>query len=141
MTGTDLRKLEICLVIVAGLFSSHCSPDNQFTIEQVEVHHEVDGRVETYPNLAYHEFEVELNTMNRVLGLNINHEKARDCAEKMGLVVKQHEDQNKLLVEVPPVRSDILHACDIIEDIGIAYGYNNIPRELPPTNTIGQQQP
>lgn len=42
---------------------------------------------------------------------------------------------------MPPVRSDILHACDIIEDIGIAYGYNNIPLELPPTNTIGKQQP
>ncbi len=24
MTGTDLHKLEVCLVIVAGLFSSHC---------------------------------------------------------------------------------------------------------------------
>lgn len=39
------------------------------------------------------------------------------------------------------MRSDVLHACDIIEDIGIAFGYNNIPRELPPTNTIGQQIP
>lgn len=49
MTGTDLHKLEICLVIVAGLFSQHCQGDSQFTIEQVEVHHEVDGRVEVYP--------------------------------------------------------------------------------------------
>lgn len=43
--------------------------------------------------------------------------------------------------EVPPIRSDILHACDITEDIGIAYGYNNIPLDLPPTNTIGKQIP
>lgn len=28
MTGTDLHKLEICLVIVAGLFSSHCNGDS-----------------------------------------------------------------------------------------------------------------
>jgi hypothetical protein len=49
MTGTDLHKLEICLVIVAGLFSSHCAPESQFTIEQVEVHHEADGRTEVYP--------------------------------------------------------------------------------------------
>lgn len=64
--------------------------------------------------------------------------KARDCAEKMGLVVKQQDDQTKVVVEIPPIRSDVLHACDIIEDIGIAFGYNNIPRELPPTNTIGK---
>lgn len=34
----------------------------------------------------------------------------------------------ELKVEVPFVRSDILHACDIAEDVGIAYGYNNIPK-------------
>ena len=139
MTGTDLHKLEICLVIVAGLFSQHCGGDSQFTIEQVEVHQEVDGRVEVYPQLTYNQFEVDLNTMNRVLGLNIDSAKAKECAEKMGLVIKDDGlDQSKLLVEVPTVRSDILHACDIIEDIGIAYGYNNIPREMPPTNTIGK---
>ena len=33
MTGTDLHKLETCLVIVAGLFSRHCQGDSHFTIE------------------------------------------------------------------------------------------------------------
>lgn len=51
------------------------------------MHHEKDGRVETYPRLQYHEFEVELNYINRILGLNIDIEKTRECAEKMGLVV------------------------------------------------------
>lgn len=32
-------------------------------------------------------------------------------------------------------RSDILHPCDIVEDIAIAYGYNNIPRRLPMINS------
>lgn len=58
MTGTDLHKLEICLVIVAGLFSAHCGSEYTFAIEQVEVYHEVDGRTEVYPQLNYHEFEV-----------------------------------------------------------------------------------
>lgn len=142
MTGTDLQKLETCLVIVAGLFSGHCQGDNQFTIEEVEVHHEKDGRVEKYPKLQYHEFEVELNAINKTLGLNIDVEKTKECAEKMGLVVKSvSEDKKKLNFEIPPIRSDILHACDITEDIGIAYGYNNIPLEFPPTNTIGKQIP
>jgi phenylalanyl-tRNA synthetase beta chain len=29
-------------------------------------------------------------------------------------------------VEFPPTRSDILHPCDVVEDIGIGYGFNNI---------------
>lgn len=42
---------------------------------------------------------------------------------------------------MPPTRTDIMHACDIAEDIGIAYGYNNIPRVQAPTNTVGKQIP
>lgn len=60
----------------------------------------------------------------------------------MGLVVKGvSPDQKALNFEIPPIRSDIMHACDIAEDIGISYGYNNIQLELPPTNTIGKQIP
>ena len=33
MTGTDLHKLEVCLAVLAGQFSSHCQGDTQFTIE------------------------------------------------------------------------------------------------------------
>lgn len=142
MTGTDLHKLEICLVIVAGLFSSHCSDGSKFTIEEVQVHYERDEKTEVYPKLHYHEFNVELAKINQTLGLNIDVDKTRECAEKMGLVVKKiSEDSKTITFEVPPIRSDIMHACDITEDIGIAYGYNNIPLALPPTNTIGTQIP
>jgi phenylalanyl-tRNA synthetase beta chain len=35
-----------------------------------------------------------------------------------------------LAVSAPPTRSDILHACDVVEDVAIAYGYNNIPKKV-----------
>ena len=60
----------------------------------------------------------------------------------MGLVFKgAKEDNKKVIVEVPPTRTDVIHECDIAEDIGIAYGYNNIPKVFPPTNTVGKQIP
>ncbi|KAF7154586.1 hypothetical protein RHSIM_Rhsim01G0138800 [Rhododendron simsii] len=34
-------------------------------------------------------------------------------------------------VSVPPTRSDILHPCDVAEDVAIAYGYNEIPKRIP----------
>jgi len=46
-----------------------------------------------------------------------------------------------LQVTVPPTRSDILHPVDIAEDIGIAYGYNNIVKKIPTTSTVGGEQP
>ena len=142
MTGTDLHKLEVCLAVLAGQFSQHCQGDSQFTIEQVEIIHEKSGKVEVYPNLKSNEFEVEVQSINTTLGLNLDVEKIRECAEKMGLVYKGQKDGNKkIIMEVPPTRTDVIHECDIAEDIGIAYGYNNIPKVFPPTNTVGKQIP
>jgi phenylalanyl-tRNA synthetase beta chain len=46
-----------------------------------------------------------------------------------------------IAVSVPPTRSDVLHECDIAEDVAIAFGYNSIPRTLPPTPSMGGQYP
>ena len=32
-----------------------------------------------------------------------------------------------------------MHACDIMEDAAIAFGYENIPMTLPQSNTIAEQ--
>ena len=44
---------------------------------------------------------------------------------------------DEVTVAVPCTRSDILHAVDVAEDVGIAYGYNNVPEKLPKTTTTG----
>ena len=46
----------------------------------------------------------------------------------------------EITVTIPPTRSDILHSCDIVEDVAIAYGYDNIKKTLPRSMTIGSQQ-
>jgi phenylalanyl-tRNA synthetase beta chain len=51
--------------------------------------------------------------------------------------VANSEDQ--VIVEVPPSRHDVIHACDIYEDVAVAYGYNNIKKTIPKTATIGVQ--
>lgn len=107
----------------------------------MEVFHESTGKTEIYPSLKPSEFEVELAYINRTLGIQLDGAKVSACAEKMGLIVKEVTANNTVKVEVPPTRTDIMHACDIAEDIGIAYGYNNIPRVFPPTNTVGKQIP
>jgi len=90
--------------------------------------------------MTYNTFEVELSHVNRLLGINIDEAKARECASKMGLTFLKQEG-DKMLIEFPPTRSDILHPCDIVEDIGIGYGFNNIEKVFPDTNTVGGFQP
>ena len=48
------------------------------------------------------------------------------------------DDTDKVLVSVPPMRPDILHQCDIMEDAAIAYGFNNLPHTFPATSTVAQ---
>ena len=48
-------------------------------------------------------------------------------------------DYNKKVVEVAAWRTDILHEVDLIEDIAIAYGYDNFIPEIPKISTIGSE--
>eukprot|EP00953_Heterococcus_sp_UTEX-ZZ885_P020220 11317-Heterococcus_DN1.PRE.1 len=48
---------------------------------------------------------------------------------------------NSICVTVPPTRSDVLHAIDIMEDVAIAYGYNALPLKLPSAYTVGRPDP
>lgn len=58
---------------------------------------------------------------------------------RMSLRTQIFSDRFTIEVEIPPTRHDIIHACDIIEDVAIAFGYNNIPRTLPDSCTIASQ--
>ena len=54
----------------------------------------------------------------------------------MGHTIKESNNKG-IKLEVSPIRADILHACDVAEEIGIGYGFNKIPFVYPPTNTVG----
>lgn len=59
--------------------------------------------------------------------------------QRMQLPSEQIPGKGLLRVRVPVTRSDVLHACDILEDVAIAFGYNNVPRTVPVTGTVGKQ--
>jgi len=143
ITGTDIQKTKICLAVLAAQFSEHCEGDWRDKVEQVKITYEHDpSKSEITPTMSYHDFDVELEYINRILGLNLDAAKVGECAQKMGLVMKGTNEAGTFLkVEIPPTRADILHPCDVIEDIGIGYGFNNIERVFPDNNTVGTYQP
>ena len=55
----------------------------------------------------------------------------------MGLVPLDSGKNDSVKFAVSALRSDILHPCDVAEEVGIGYGFNNIPFVPPPTNTVG----
>lgn len=139
ITGTDLTKCKICLAILAGQFSEHCQADEQFKIEPVEVVYEgPGGKTLVEPTLTLDEFEVEIKGTCKLLGIELTADQMNKAAIRMGLnPVASSNPATLVKYQVSPVRPDILHACDIAEEIGIGYGFNNIPMIYPPTNTVG----
>jgi phenylalanyl-tRNA synthetase beta chain len=50
-------------------------------------------------------------------------------------------DSKSIDVIIPPTRSDILHPCDVMEDVAISYGYNNVVETAPKASTVAVATP
>lgn len=69
----------------------------------------------------------------------LNAESTANLLQRMCLNVEIAADQQTLKVSSPPTRHDIIHEFDVVEDVAIAYGYNNINMVFPSTHCIAQQ--
>lgn len=121
------------------MFAGHCKVP--FMAERCDVVYP-DGRVLSYPELAYRVEEVSHAKAAAYVGIETKPEDTMRLLNKMYLRTQLKKGSEDVLeVEVPPTRHDIIHACDIYEDVGIAHGYNNIEKSIPKTHQIGKQYP
>jgi phenylalanyl-tRNA synthetase beta chain len=137
VTATDLTKAEIVLNIMCTMFTEYCA--KPFTIEPVEVV-SLDDKVTLYPNISSREMETSIDYILGGIGVNLSPDEIASILSRMSLSAKIMKDKKSINVIIPCTRSDILHACDIMEDVAIAYGYNNLVRQEPKTLTYGKQQ-
>ena len=98
-----------------------------------------DGTTKISPDLSTVKMQAYTSYINSCSGLSLTSAEVVPLLEKMTLTASQSPaDPDKILVEIPPTRPDILHECDIVEDAAIAYGFNNLPDTFPATNTVAQ---
>ncbi|XP_073437226.1 phenylalanine--tRNA ligase beta subunit [Dendrobates tinctorius] len=135
-TATDLTKAKIVLDIMVTMFSEYCS--QPFIVEAAEVIYP-DGKSYFYPELAYRTETLSAEKINSKIGIRETPDKLAKLLTRMCLKSHVLEDGAQLEIEVPPTRADIIHACDIVEDAAVAYGYNNIQMTIPKTYTIANQ--
>jgi len=130
-TATDLTKAKIVLNTMVTTFSEFCA--RKFEIEPVEVTYD-DGKSYIYPDLAVYDMEVPLSFITDSIGVSLKVEQVTSLLTRMQLQAEQaksSDNQCAIKVHVPPSRSDVLHPCDVMEDVAIAYGFNNIPTRKP----------
>jgi phenylalanyl-tRNA synthetase beta chain len=125
-SGFNYEYLSVCLNMIVTALA-----DMGGQIFSMEIEYPKEKFIS--PNLKPTEMKLDLNYVNKILGFNIEKEKVIKLLEKMG------HGYSKGKVLIPCYRADILHQIDLIEDIAIAYGYENIPEEIPNVATIGKE--
>ncbi len=139
VTGLELRLVEKILNTIVTSLLELCPGSKG---EQVTIRHgEGDGgRVIVTPDLTPQTVELETALPGRRIGIEADQSKVRELLHKMGHGTSVLSG-DKLSVQVPAYRNDILHPVDLVEDIAIAYGYHNIVSSLVPTFTVGVETP
>ncbi|MEM2905257.1 MAG: phenylalanine--tRNA ligase subunit beta, partial [Candidatus Bathyarchaeia archaeon] len=138
VTGLDWRTVNMVLNIMVCALA-----ERQGRIESVKATYEYllePGPEPVTPDLSPRVRKLELKAVEKLLGLSLRAEQAKELLERMryGVTV---ENADSLLVSVPPYRADIMHAVDLADDVAIAYGYGNFTPVIPALSTIGGEDP
>ncbi|WLF76423.1 phenylalanine--tRNA ligase subunit beta [Lodderomyces elongisporus] len=135
VTGTDRTKTEIVINQIVAMFSRYSQ--TPFEIEPIQIISEHNGQTRVTPNIAPREFKAETAYINSCLGLNYSGEEIAKLLKKMALDATPSTSEDGILnVKVPITRSDVLHQCDIMEDAAIAYGYDNLKKTHPNSESM-----
>lgn len=133
ITATDKTKLEIVSQILVAMFSPYCS--EPYTIEPVRIISPHNNETRESPDLKPRPSQASAKFINSVCGLELSREEICKMLSKMCYTAKPSEtDEDKLDVDIPITRADVLHQADIMEDVAIGYGFNNLPRNFPSTS-------
>jgi phenylalanyl-tRNA synthetase beta chain len=127
VTGLD-PAVSVALNIVAASLAERGGMIGSVAIDKMQT-----------PQLEPVKMKLKNSEVKEHLGFKLTNDEIVRCLEKMRYGAKT--SGNNIDVLVPAYRSDILHNCDLIEDIAIGYGFDNIKPELPGTLTIGKAHP
>ena len=139
VTGTSHKTVLNTLNLVTTMLIDRGGKAYTTTIHYPDNSNYIEKQVIT-PNFDKQHITLNVEYTNKLLGLNLTAERIVELLKIAGLDTKKIT-QTEIAVLTPCYRTDIMHQVDLIEDIAIAYGYNNITpnwRELP---TIGKPKP
>ncbi|XP_058791120.1 phenylalanine--tRNA ligase beta subunit [Phymastichus coffea] len=136
-TATDLTKAKIAIDTIVCSFSEYCSTKHQ--VELVEVVYPDDKKFDS-PDFKYRVEKISSKMATNYVGINQSPQDVARLLTKMSLKTEV-KSSDELHVQISPTRHDIIHPCDIYEDVAIGYGYNNIKKTVPKTPSIGKEFP
>ena len=157
LTGTDQWTIDHICNIICYALSARGS-----TIEEVEIEYpnavgpyEEIGAGLVRPDFATDTKHVAHDRIETILGVDFDQREVTDHFARAGLsasvvgdagdATPDHSDlpdyvadaETVYAVEIPPYRVDVLHPMDLIDDLGRAYGFNELEPRYPDIGTVG----
>lgn len=149
VTGWDRRACETALSLICLQLSARNGEVESVTVNNCE------GEIEIQPKQKSNKVEVPMRLLPEIIGIDLTEEEIAISLKRMGMSLvdiktsseeyPEFPDKMSLpekggkvaIVEVPNWRFDILHPIDIIEDIIIGHGYENLPSSKPTSSMTG----
>jgi phenylalanyl-tRNA synthetase beta chain len=133
LTGTDQWTIDrMCAIICYALDARGA------TIEDVTVEYADEGTELRRPDFEVQRKDVSHDRIETLLGIDLDPDEVVDLAERSGLDAEPAGGEELTYeVEIPPYRVDVLHPVDVVDDVGRAYGFNNLVARYPDVSTIG----
>ncbi|GAB7009587.1 phenylalanine--tRNA ligase subunit beta [Halorubrum trueperi] len=140
LTGTDQWTIDRMCAIICYALSARGA-----TIEEVEVqyadgatHPEEYGAELIRPDFDTTEKSVTHDRIETLLGVEFEPEEVVDCFERAGLDANYTLGEDVTYeVTIPPYRVDVLHPLDLVDDVGRAYGFDELEPRYPDVGTVG----
>ena len=127
VTGINKDDVEDMLAVVATVLQSA-----GFSLHDIKI----TGAKNSSPKLQSRKLLLSPNLVNQILGLNLSTSKIIKSLKKSRLDATL---KGKFIeCSVPPYRFDIFGPMDLIEEVALGYGIQNLEPMISPSTTIGQ---
>ena len=145
VTGWDIRACESCLLLVCLSMSERGG-----IVENIELSGS-NGEAVRVPNGDARKHRVPGSLIRKILGLELDSGELSRAISKMGGKLERSQTvtdgpnergrwadcvvgEVEHIISMPRWRSDIMHPVDVVEDIAIGFGFENLPEILSKTH-------
>jgi len=130
VTGINKEDAEDMLSVVATILQSA-----GFTLESVKI----SGAKNSSPKLEEKKMTVNSSLINQTLGLSLSTSKIISSLKKSRL--NASSKGTNIICTIPAFRFDIFGPMDLVEEVALGYGIQNLEPSLSPSQTIGNTNP
>lgn len=130
VTGTDKNDVENTLAIISMIFQSA-----GFELCTVNI----SGAKNSTPQFKDRKIILSENLVNSMLGLNLSSSQIASILKKCRL--EAISKGKNIVCIIPRYRFDIFGTMDLVEEVALGYGIENLTPSLSPSQTLGQKNP